>query len=216
MSKYNADKGLNTFTKILTVILAVLLVIGLCGGLVYLLKRPQGIYIVYDGVQYGNSVVGSSSAGISVERADSVEFRIGNSQDWGAYSADDCIVKIVPNVDETHDFEFTVSGEDKPYLYSAIEDLSAAFCKGYDGNGIPVSSDGVFTISADYIYLKDMLSAVYGDEITPDDELAFADYPYIAISVTPPDGSEPLVFPLLLVGEIEVEGIHFDKDGVVL
>lgn len=214
MSKYKANTGLNTLIKILTVILAVLLVIGLLGGLVYLLKRPQGIYIVYDGVEYGNSVVGSSSAGISVEYGDSVEFRIGNSQDWGAYSADDCIVKIVPNVDEVHDFEFTVSGEDKPYLYSEIEDLSAAFCKDYDGNGIAVSSDGEFTISADYIYLKDMLSALYGNEVNLDGKPGLFDYPYIALSVTPPDGSELLIFPLLLVGV--VENLQFDNSSIII
>ena len=138
---------LNTFFKVLLGIVLALILVGVTLFLAFYLRTPQGLHVVYDGVKYGNSAVGTSSTGISVVRSNSSEFAIGNSKGWGVYSADDCIVKIIPNVDEAHNFEFTVEGEEKPYLYSAISDLSAAFCEDYGGNGITITPDGTFTIS---------------------------------------------------------------------
>ena len=54
-------------------------------------------------------------------------FTIASNEGFGSYSVSDCFVKIVPNVDEAHDFDFMLSGEVSPYLYGAESDLSAAF-----------------------------------------------------------------------------------------
>lgn len=207
---------LNTFFKVLLGIVLALILVGVTLFLAFYLRTPQGLHVVYDGVKYGNSAVGTSSTGISVVRSNSSEFAIGNSKGWGVYSADDCIVKIIPNVDEAHNFEFTVEGEEKPYLYSAISDLSAAFCEDYGGNGITITPDGTFIISADYIFLSDVLTTFYGVDIVLEDDCVLSDYPYIALSVTPPDGSAPLVFPLLIVGDGGVDDVKLDKDGIVI
>lgn len=80
MSKYNVNKGINVFAKVLTVIIAVLLIFGILGGVVYLLNRPQGMYIEYDGITYDST---SASNGISVpfKGGNTVTFTIGNTDD---------------------------------------------------------------------------------------------------------------------------------------
>ena len=214
MSKYKTSNGINIFVKILTAIIVVLLVLGIIGGVMYLLNRPQGLYIEYDGTTYGNTALGSSTSGISVPYNGTATFTIGNSDGWGVYSVQDCMVKIVPNVDDTHDFEFTVKGNAKPSVYSSEADLTAAFCEDYDGNGLQIAADGTFTITVDKIDVADILEAVYGQTITLDGEYLTSIYPYIALSVTSPDGGQTLTVPLLFA--VGVEGIELDKDGIIV
>lgn len=199
MSKYKTSNGINIFVKILTAIIVVLLVLGIIGGVIYLLNRPQGLYIEYDGTTYGNTALGSSTGGITVLYGETATFTIGNSDGWGVYSVQDCTVKIVPNVDETHDFEFTVEGDSKPSEYSGESDLTAAFVENYDGNGLPIAEDGTFTLTADKKDVADILEAVHGKSITLDGEYLTSVYPYIALSVTSPDGGQTLTVPLLFV-----------------
>lgn len=214
MSKYKVNNGINIFVKILTAIIVVLLVLGIVGGVMYLLNRPQGLYIEYDGTTYGNTALGSSTGGISVPYNGTATFTIGNSDGWGVYSVQDCMVKIVPNVDDTHDFEYTVKGNAKPSVYSGESDLTAAFVENYDGNGLPIAEDGTFTLTADKKDVSDILEAVHGKSITLDGEYLTSLYPYIALSVTSPDGGQSLIIPLLF--KVGVEGIELDEDGIIL
>ncbi len=214
MSKYKTSNGINIFVKILTAIIVVLLVLGIIGGVMYLLNRPQGLYIEYDGTTYGNTALGSSTGGITVSYGETATFTIGNSDGWGVYSVQDCTVKIVPNVDDTHDFEYTVKGNAKPSVYSGEADLTAAFCEDYDGSGLPIAADGTFAITADKIDVADILEAVYGQTITLDGEYLTSVYPYVALSVTSPDGGQTLTVPLLFA--VGVEGIELDKDGIIV
>lgn len=193
MSKYKTSNGINIFVKILTAIIVVLLILGIIGGVMYLLNRPQGLYIEYDGT---------------------ATFKVCNSDGWGVYSVQDCTVKIVPNVDETHDFEFTVEGDSKPSEYSGESDLTAAFVENYDGNGLPIAEDGTFTLTADKKDVSDILEAVHGKSITLDGEYLTSVYPYIALAVTSPDGGQSLTIPLLF--KVGVEGIELDEDGIIL
>lgn len=214
MSKYKVNNGINIFVKILTAIIVVLLILGIIGGVMYLLNRPQGLYIEYDGTAYGNTLLGSSTGGIDVPYNGTATFKVCNSDGWGVYSVQDCTVKIVPNVDETHDFEFTVEGDSKPSEYSGESDLTAAFVENYDGNGLPIAEDGTFTLTADKKDVSDILEAVHGKSITLDGEYLTSLYPYIALSVTSPDGGQSLTIPLLF--KVGVEGIELDEDGIIL
>lgn len=213
MSKYKTSNGINIFVKMLTAIIVVLLVLGIIGGVIYLLNRPQGLYIEYNGTAYGDTALGSSTGGISIPYNSAATFTIGNSDGWGVYSVQDCTVKIVPNVDDTHDFEYTVEGNAKPSVYSGEADLTVAFCENYDGNGLPISEDGTFTITADKNDVADILEAVYGQTITLDGEYLISVYPYIALSVTSPDGGQTLTVPLFFAAGTEI--IEIDKDGIV-
>ena len=163
---------------------------------------------------YKRQALGSSTGGITVSYGETATFTIGNSDGWGVYSVQDCTVKIVPNVDETHDFEFTGEGDSKPSEYSGESDLTAAFVENYDGNGLPIAEDGTFTLTADKKDVSDILEAVHGKSITLDGEYLTSVYPYIALSVTSPDGGQTLTVPLLFA--VGVEGIELDKDGIIV
>lgn len=202
---------LNIFLKSLLGIVVSLLIVVVILLLLFYLNAPQGIYLIYNGKSYGSTSV-DSSYGITLSYGETAEFTIKNSDDWGVYSVQDCTVKIVPNVDEAHDFVFTVEGGNS-YLYSSVDDLSAAFCEDYDGGGINISADGTFTISIEYSTVADILSAVYGNSVTMKNSHGLGEYPYIAISVVSPDGSQSLKFPLRW--NTGVYGIHLDKDGIV-
>ena len=112
-------------------------------------------------------------------------FTIWHSKGFGSYSVSDCVVKVVPNTDENHNFTFTVNGEESSY--GAESDISAAFCKDYDGKSIPVKSDGSFCIATDKMTMTEILQAVYPDkQVAMTDEIGntdFGKYPYFALYV---------------------------------
>ena len=205
----------NNLVKIIAYILLVLMVAALAGGLIYYFTRPQGMY-----VSFGEDII-SESTDIAIQPDGTQNvFTIASNEGFGSYSVSDCIVKIVPNVDEAHDFDFMLSGEVSPYLYGAESDLSAAFVEEYDGNGIKVASDGSdgsFIVSTDKMTMTEILKAVYPDKtITLDKEISdieFGQYPYFAISVTSPDGSETMRIPFRYY--FEVVGIELDKEVIV-
>ena len=202
-----------TFLKVLLSLAVLAVVVVAVLWLVNFLGSPQGLYVSYNGVAYGNTALGSSSGGCVIPYGQTVTFTIGNANGWDVYSVQDCTVTVIPNVDDTHDFEFAVNGSERPSAYSGETDLTAAFCDDYDGNGLPVSSDGTFTLAVDELTVADILNAVYAEGVTADGEYFLSDYPYIALSVTSPDGSETLYIPLRLSGM--VSGVELDKDGIV-
>lgn len=213
MSKRKTSNAISAFARILTVIIVFLLIIGIVGGLAYFLKSPRGLYIGYNGTIYGNTALGSATGGITVPYNGKAVFTIGNSDGWGVYSVRDCTVKIIPNVDDAHDFEFTVEGNSKPSVYSSEKDLSAAFCGNYDGNGLPISADGTFTLTANMDSVAGILESVYGQTVTLDGEYLLTDYPFIALSVTSPDGGQTLTVPLLF--KVGVERVQVDQGVIV-
>ncbi len=208
MSKSDNNSVVDSIVRVVTAILVVLLILGIAGGIIYLINRPQGMYIEYDGTTYDST---SASDGVSVPYNSEITFTICNSSGWGVYSVQDCTVKIIPNVDDSHDFEFTVIGNSKPSLYSSESDLSAAFCDSYDGNGIAVSSDGTFTITTYIIDMSEILNAVYTEGVTMDGEYTLRSYPYVALYIVSPDGSESLTIPLY----VDIDGLQVNKVGIV-
>ncbi len=180
--------------------------------IVWRYRRPQGLY-----VEDGEMVL-TETSDVALEPDGAARtFRIGRGKGFGSYSVTDCTVKIVPNADEAHDFDFTVSGEAAPYRYGAEDDLSAAF-GGSNGQGLPVASDGTFAVTVQCLTMPEILNAVYpGKTVTVEKEIGGADfgqYPYFALSVTSPDGSETLRIPFRY--HIAVLRIELDKEVIVL
>lgn len=209
MSKYKTNGSINRISRAITFVVVVLLLLGIVGVCLNLFNRPNGIYL-----RYGDTVITENTGGITVIYGEPITLRIDNTEDWGAYSVTDCTVKIVPNADESHDFDFTVGDDSRPAAFTKEKDLTGAFVENYNGKGITVSENGEFTILCSYKSVSEILQAVYGEkEIHAEADGNLLEYPYIAIKVTSPDGKQTLTVPLLLYGV--VTGIELNPSEVI-
>ena len=209
MSSYKTNNFIKRTSRVISYLLVVLLLLGIVGACAYLLTKPNGIYLRYDG-----KIVTDKTSGIVIPHKATATFKIENSEDWGAYSVTDCTVKIVPNADESHDFDFTVGDDSRPAAFTKEKDLTGAFVENYNGKGITVSENGEFTILCSYKSVSEILQAVYGEkEIHAEADGNLLEYPYIAIKVTSPDGKQTLTVPLLLYGF--VTGIELNPSEVI-
>lgn len=209
MSSYKTNNFIKRTSRVISYLLVVLLLLGIVGAGAYFLTKPNGIYLRYDG-----KIVTDKTSGIIIPYKATATFKIENSEDWGAYSVTDCMVKIVPNADESHDFDFTVGDDSRPAAYTKEKDLTGAFVENYNGKGITVSENGEFTILCFYKSVSDILQAVYGEkEIHAEADGNLLEYPYIAIKVTSPDGKQTLTVPLLLY--CVVTGIELNPSEVI-
>lgn len=203
----NKASGYGTLTKVLTVIVAVLLIAGLLGGLAYLLSRPTGLYLTR-----GEERI-TDKTDLVLKAGEETAFTVNMADGWGPYSAKDCIVKVLPNADEAHDFGFTAAGETK--TYSAEPDLTAAFCEGYDGKGIPVTEEGVFVPETECRTMTEVLEKVYGEgNVSFEDTFWLNDYPYFSLNIVSPDGKEELRLPFRI--DTGVVSVTLEPDGVIL
>ena len=209
MSSYKTNNFIKRASRAISYLLVVLLLLGIVGACAYLLTKPNGIYLRYD-----DKIVTDKISGLVIPYKATATFKIENSEDWGAYSVTDCMVKIVPSADESHDFDFTVGDDSRPAAYTKEKDLSGAFVENYNGKGITVSENGEFTILCSYKSVSEILQAVYGEkEIHAEADGNLLEYPYIAIKVTSPDGKQTLTVPLLLYGF--VTGIELNPSEVI-
>ena len=208
MSKYKTNGSINRISRAITYIVVVLLLLGIVGVCVNLITRPNGIYL-----RYGDTVVTDKTGGITVLYDETITLKIENSEDWGAYSVTDCTVKIVPNVDDSHDFDFTVDGNTKPSAFSVEKDLTAAFVENYDGKGLNISVDGEFAFKYSRKTIAEILSAVYGGKTVTVDNYELSKYSYIAIKIVSPDGKQTLTVPVLLY--IAVDGVTLNPNEVI-
>lgn len=208
MSKYKTNGFISRISRVIAYIALVLLLLGIVGVCVGLLTRPNGIYI-----RYGNTVVTDKTGGIIVPYDETITLKIENSEDWGAYSVTDCTVTIVPNVDNAHDFDFTVDGNTKPSAFSVEKDLTEAFVEDYNGKGLNISADGEFAFKCSRKTVAEILSAVYGGKTIAVDNYELSKYPYIAIKIVSPDGKQTLTVPVLL--HIAVDGVTISPNEVV-
>ncbi len=209
MSSYKTNNFIKRTSRVISYLLVVLLLLGIVGAGAYLLTKPNGIYLRYDG-----KIVTDKTSGIVIPYKATATFKIENSEDWGAYSVTECMVKIVPNADESHDFDFTVGDDSRPAAFTKEKDLTGAFVENYNGKDITVSENGEFTILFSYKSVSEILQAVYGEkEIHAEADGNLLEYPYIAIKVTSPDGKQTLTVPLLLYGV--VTGIELNPSEVI-
>ena len=217
MSK-SKHSGISIIGRILLAIIVIILVFGTVGMVFILLIGSQEedvnqyIYIEYAGVTYSEE---NGADGITIAYGKTLSFTIGNTASWGEYSVQDCTVMIVPNLDDEHNFEFTVDGNHKSSVYSSVTDLTAAF--SVDGSGIDISPSGEFSIFVKSCDMADILGAVYGEITAIDGDYYLFDYPYIAVELTSPDGADTLTMPLLVdIDGVVVEGLEFDVEGIIL
>ena len=209
MSSYKTNNFIKRASRAISYLLVVLLLLGIVGACAYLLTKPNGIYLRYD-----DKIVTDKTSGLVIPYKATATFKIENSEDWGAYSVTDCTVKIVPNADESHDFDFTVGDDSRPAAFTKEKDLTGAFVENYNGKGITISENGEFTILCSYKSVSEILQAVYGEkEIHAEADGNLLEYPYIAIKVTSPDGKQTLTVPLLLYGV--VTGIELNPSEVI-
>lgn len=209
MSSYKTNNFIKRTSRVISYFLVVLLLLGIVGACAYFLMKPNGIYLRYDG-----KIVTDKTSGIVIPYKATATFKIENSEDWGAYSVTDCTVKIVPNADESHDFDFTVGDDSRPAAFTKEKDLTGAFVENYNGKGITVSENGEFTILCSYKSVSEILQGVYGEkEIHAEADGNLLEYPYIAIKVTSPDGKQTLTVPLLLY--CFVTGIELNPSEVI-
>ena len=209
MSSYKTNNFIKRTSRVISYLLVVLLLLGIVGAGAYFLMKPNGIYLRYDG-----KIVTDKTSGIVIPYKATATFKIENSEDWGAYSVTDCTVKIVPNADKSHDFDFTVGDDSRPAAFTKEKDLTGAFVENYNGKGITVSENGEFTILCSYKSVSEILQAVYGEkEIHAEADGNLLEYPYIAIKVISPDGKQTLTVPLLLYGV--VTGIELNPSEVI-
>lgn len=208
MSSYKTNNFIKRTSRVISYFLVVLLLLGIVGACAYFLTKPNGIYLRYDG-----KIVTDKTSGIVIPYKATATFKIENSEDWGAYSVTDCTVTIVSNVDDAHDFDFTVEGETKPSSFSAEKDFTAAFTDNYNGKGLTISADGDFTIKYSARTVSEMLKKVKCKEVTLENDYVLSAYPYVAIQVVSPDGKQTLTVPVLLY--IAVDGVTLNPNEVI-
>ena len=209
MSSYKTNNFIKRTSRVISYLLVVLLLLGIVDVCAFYLTKPNGIYL-----RYNDKIITDKTSGIVLPYKATATFKIENSEDWGAYSVTDCTVKIVPNADESHDFDFTVGDDSRPAAFTKEKDLTGAFVENYNGKGITISENGEFTILCSYKSVSEILQAVYGEkEIHAEADGNLLEYPYIAIKVTSPDGKQTLTVPLLLYGV--VTGIELNPSEVI-
>lgn len=210
MSGYKMKKGINNVTKVLTFIILLLLIVGVVGVAVYLFTRPQGIYVCY-----GESIITESASSIELFGNESfAEFSIKNSDGWGEYSVEDCVVKVVAYTDGANDFQFYLDDENTARLYSEVTDLTTAFVRS--GDKIEVNEDGVFELFFGYKDMRSILKKVFGaDEVYLPGEVNISEYPFFAVSVTSPDGEYTLSIPFYCAYDLSKGGLVLDKTEVI-
>ena len=203
MKAYRNGGVINKVSQIISYLLIVMLILGIVGVCAYFLVRPKGIYL-----RYGDKIVTEKTGGIVIPQAEEITLTIKNDNGFGTYSVTDCVVTIVPNVDKAHDFSFTVEGNEKPLAYSAIKDLTSAFTSDYNGKSIKISPDGTFKLKISVKSVSDLLKIVYPDKnITTETDEFLSKYPYVALKIVSPDGSQTLTIPLkvgVMVDDVQI------------
>lgn len=214
MSGYRVKKRVDSFAKVISFIVLILLFIGLLGALVYLFMRPQGLY-----VRYGETVIADNNTSLVLfDDSDEVNFIIEHANGWGEYLPQDCTVTIIPYASESQNFDFYVAGENTSRAFNDEADLTSAFVA--TGEKIVVDEDGVFELTFKCKDMISVLEAIYGkDKVSLTGYPDISAYPYFAIRVVSPDGNETIVIPFrchYTVPSVVPSGISLDKDVVYI
>ena len=209
MKAYRNGGVINKISQIISYLLIVMLILGIVGVCAYFLVRPKGIYL-----RYGDKIVTEKTGGIVIPQAEEITLAIKNDDGFGTYSVTDCVVTIVPNVDKAHDFGFIIDESENPLAYSAVKDLSAAFTNDYDGKSIKVSSDGTFKLKISVSSVSDLLKIVYKDKnVSIENNEFLSQYPYVALKIVSPDGSQTLTIPLKV--SVMVDDVQISPNEVI-
>ena len=209
MSNYKVRQTFDGISKILAFIIVVIFIVGIIGvGFLLFNRSNEGMYVSYDDAKI------SGDAPIVLFKNETEVFQIGNSNGWGDYSVEDCVVKVISCVDDAHDFRYYVEDDNVARQYSKTTDLTRAFTSD---NEIKVAEDGSFELS--FIH-KDMASILRaGLEVESvfiaDEDVYISDFAYFCITVTSPDGEQIIGIPFSCDYDLSKEKIVLDKSEVV-
>lgn len=170
MSKVNGV--VNTFTKLITWVLVVLLMLGIIGGVAYFALRSQGVtfYVEYEGEKYfANSEGGSIKLYNSFENSFAVRSLMGEDVNYD--------VKIYAN--DANNFTFSYENAQYHFVRTDNESMND-YTEIFD---VDKSDEGFsFTIPKDFT-VEQAVEQKYGGDIQLTDTLN-SEYAYFVIEVT--------------------------------
>lgn len=115
-------------TKVLITFLVILIELGIVIGIIaFLYKYTNGFNesLKTFTVKYGEEVLSISDDSLTLEPGETHRFEVGYLFDIGKKEERGYTVKIIPNQEESIEFEYRLNNEVRPY--SALEDLTLGF-----------------------------------------------------------------------------------------
>ena len=158
MSKSNGTA--KTFGRILSYILAVLIVLGLLGGAAYLIARRAGVsyYVSYGDEYYVSNINGGYLHMYGATHDFAVKSLTGGEVNYS--------VEITANPE--NDFDFTVNGDN--YRFISSEESMNDYTDMFD---IQKRADGFTLTFPEDLTIEQVLSAKYGGEVILSEPLEY-------------------------------------------
>lgn len=179
------------------VIIVMLLLIAGCGLIVYFTNGNDIIpfYLSIDGTS-----VTDIAENFNIPVDGSLNIEVKPLLDIKPDKPIEYTIKVVPNIIENKDFDFTL--DDAVYPYQEEEDLTAGFNIERNGNSFTISPKG---------YITDILQAVYPDKTVGNcNDSAYNNM--FKLIVSPPDSDKgiEIIFSVF----IKVSDIELDKEVI--
>ena len=189
----------NKATKIITYILLVLAVITVIGVVAHFTNGFTSDFKTFYVTVDGKDVM-TSSGGYKVTTEKPLQVDVKYTFNFATDETKDYSVKIVPNKIENSDFTYTVDGESKSF--QSETDIS---------NGFEiVKGEKSFTVTPKGETIVEVLSAIYGKEITDCDSKGYNDMFTLVVTSYNGEATVKLNFSLTL----KVTGVTLDKEVI--
>ena len=189
----------NKATKIITYILLVLAVITVIGVVAHFTNGFTSDFKTFYVTVDGKDVM-TSSGGYKVTVEKPLQVDVKYTFNFATAETKDYSVKIVPNKIENSDFTYTVDGESKSF--QSETDIS---------NGFEiVKGEKSFTVTPKGETIVEVLSAIYGKEITDCESKGYNDMFTLVVTSYNGEATVKLKFSLTL----KVTGITLDKEVI--
>ena len=189
----------NKATKIITYILLVLAVITVIGVVAHFTNGFTSDFKTFYVTVDGKDVM-TSSGGYKVTTEKPLQVDVKYTFNFATDETKDYSVKIVPNKIENSDFTYTVDGESKSF--QSETDIS---------NGFEiVKGEKSFTVTPKGETIVEVLSAIYGKEITDCESKGYNDMFTLVVTSYNGEATVKLNFSLTL----KVTGVTLDKEVI--
>lgn len=189
----------NKATKIITYILLILAVITVIGVVAHFTNGFTSDFKTFYVTVDGKDVM-TSSGGYKVTTEKPLQVDVKYTFNFATDETKDYSVKIVPNKIENSDFTYTVDGESKSF--QSETDIS---------NGFEiVKGEKSFTVTPKGETIVEVLSAIYGKEITDCESKGYNDMFTLVVTSYNGEATVKLNFSLTL----KVTGITLDKEVI--
>lgn len=189
----------NKATKIITYILLILAVITVIGVVAHFTNGFTSDFKTFYVTVDGKDVM-TSSGGYKVTTEKPLQVDVKYTFNFATDETKDYSVKIVPNKIENSDFTYTVDGESKSF--QSETDIS---------NGFEiVKGEKSFTVTPKGETIVEVLSAIYGKEITDCESKGYNDMFTLVVTSYNGEATVKLNFSLTL----KVTGVTLDKEVI--